>query len=145
MCNEPWIHTRGSYEISTSSIFLKLMKCLLRSLIHSKISNLTKIQRSSRKIFTAHYACRNAALNLTPLTGTTNGFIFQIINSLIESWGVHLTWFDCNMWKEFNSQGIFSVHKHGRRYVMWKRKTRCTTTWIFYSCSIWTVNIIPGD
>ena len=55
-----------------------------------------QIQRSSRKIFTAHYACRNAALNLTPVTGTTNGFIFQIINSLIESWGVRLTWLDCN-------------------------------------------------
>ena len=46
-----------------------------------------QIQRSSRKLFTAHYACKNAALNLTPVTGTTNGFIFQIINSLIESWG----------------------------------------------------------
>ena len=45
-----------------------------------------QIQRSSRKIFTAYYACRNAVLNLTPVTGTTNGFIFQIINSLIESW-----------------------------------------------------------
>ena len=55
-----------------------------------------QIQRSSLKIFTAHYACRNAALNLTPVTGTTNGFIFQIINSLIESWGVRLTCFDCN-------------------------------------------------
>ena len=56
-----------------------------------------QIQRSSRKIFTAHYACRNAALNLTPVTGTTNRFIFQIINSLIESWGVRLTWFDCKL------------------------------------------------
>ena len=56
-----------------------------------------QIQRSSRKIFTAHYACRNATLNLTPVTGTTNGFIFQVINSLIESWGVRLTWFDCNI------------------------------------------------
>ena len=28
-----------------------------------------QIQRSSRKILTAHYACRNAALNLTPVTG----------------------------------------------------------------------------
>ena len=56
-----------------------------------------QIQRSSRKIFTAHYACRNAALNLTPVTGTTSGFIFQIINSLIESWRVRLTWFDCNI------------------------------------------------
>ena len=55
-----------------------------------------QIQRSSRKIFTAHYACRNAALNLTLVTETTNGFTFQIINSLIESWGVRLTWFDCN-------------------------------------------------
>ena len=44
-----------------------------------------QIQRSSRKIFTAHYACRKAALNLTPVTsyqlppvtGTTNGFIFN--------------------------------------------------------------------
>ena len=54
-----------------------------------------QIQRSSRKIFTAHYACRNGALNLTPVTGTTNGFIFQIINSLVKSWGVRLTWFDC--------------------------------------------------
>ena len=44
-----------------------------------------KIQRSSRKIFTAQYACRNADLNLTLVTRTTNGFIFQIINSLIES------------------------------------------------------------
>ena len=41
-------------------------------------------------------ACRNAALNLKAVTETTNGFIFQIINSLIESWGVRLTWFDCN-------------------------------------------------
>ena len=54
-----------------------------------------QIQRSSRKILTAHYACRNAALNLTSVTGRTNGFIFQIINSLIESWGVRLTCFDC--------------------------------------------------
>ena len=54
-----------------------------------------QIQRTFRKIFTAHYACRNADLNLTLVTGTTNAFIFQIINSLIESWGVHLTCPDC--------------------------------------------------
>ena len=56
-----------------------------------------QIQRSCRKIFTAYYACRNDALNLTPVTGTTNEFIFQIINSQIESWGVRLTWFDCKL------------------------------------------------
>ena len=110
-----------------------------------------QIQRSSRKMCTAHYACRNADLNLTLVSGTTNNggsgggargaglplflhqtearraeknffgdplsppppylrggmtgaplsqgvdpaltnaFIFQIINSLIESWGVRLT------------------------------------------------------
>ena len=44
-----------------------------------------QIQRSSRKLFTAQYACRNADLNFTLVTGTTNGLIFQIINSLIES------------------------------------------------------------
>ena len=43
------------------------------------------MQRSSLKIFTAHYAYRNADLNLTPITGTTNGSFIQIINSLIES------------------------------------------------------------
>ena len=54
-----------------------------------------QIQTSSRKLFTAHFACRNSDLNLTPVTGTTNGFTFQIINSLIESWGVRLTCFGC--------------------------------------------------
>ena len=52
-----------------------------------------QMQTSSRKLFTAH---SNFDLNLTLVTGTTNGFIFQIINSLIECWGVRLTCFDCN-------------------------------------------------
>ena len=56
-----------------------------------------QIQRSYRKIFTAHYPCRTAALMLTPVTGTTKRFIFQIINSVIQSWGVRLTWFDCKI------------------------------------------------
>ena len=53
-------------------------------------------QRSSRKIFTTNYACRNADLNLTVITGTTNGFIFQTINLLMGSLGVRLTCLDCN-------------------------------------------------
>ena len=43
------------------------------------------MQRSSLKIFTAHYAYRNADLNLTPVTETTNGFIntnHQFINRI---------------------------------------------------------------
>ena len=39
--------------------------------------------------------CRNANLNLTVVMVTTNGFILQIINQLIESWGVRLTCLDC--------------------------------------------------
>ena len=62
-----------------------------------------QIQKSSRKIFTVHYACGNADLNLTQVTETTNGFIFQIINSLIESWGVGLTCFDCNKFETFGA------------------------------------------
>ena len=54
-----------------------------------------QIQKSSFKIFTARYACRNADLNLTVVMVMTNGFIFQIINSLIECWGVRLTCLDC--------------------------------------------------
>ena len=46
-----------------------------------------QIQGSSRKIFTPHCTCRNANLILTIVTGMINGFIFQIFNSLIESWG----------------------------------------------------------
>ena len=52
-----------------------------------------QIQTSSHKLFTAYYACSNSDLNLTPVMGTTNGFIFQIINSLIESWGATLDLF----------------------------------------------------
>ena len=52
-----------------------------------------QIQTSSRKLFTSQYACGNFDLNLTPVTGTTNGLIFQIINSLIESWGATLDLF----------------------------------------------------
>ena len=43
-----------------------------------------QIQRSFRKIFTAHYACRNADLNLTLVKGTTNGFkLNQFINRIL--------------------------------------------------------------
>ena len=44
-----------------------------------------QMQRSSLKIFIAHYAYRNGDFNLTPVTGTTNGFIYsnnQFINRI---------------------------------------------------------------
>ena len=46
---------------------------------------------SSKKKITAHYACRNADLNLLLVAATTNRFSFQIIDSLMESMGVRLT------------------------------------------------------
>ena len=53
-----------------------------------------QMQRSSRKIFTPYYACRNADSNLTPVTGTINGFILsnnQFINRIF--WGkIDLAW-----------------------------------------------------
>ena len=54
-----------------------------------KDSKSDQMQRSSFKIFTAHYADRNADLNLT----LTDSF-FEVINSLKESfWGkLHLPW-----------------------------------------------------
>ena len=39
------------------------------------------------------YACKNAEINLKSTTG--NGFNFRIMNSLVDSLGVRLTWFDC--------------------------------------------------
>ena len=38
-----------------------------------------------------------ADLNLRPVAATANRFIFPIIDSLMQSWGVHLTCLDCKM------------------------------------------------
>ena len=35
-------------------------------------------------------------------TVATDGFNFRIINSLMESWGVRLTWIDCKSYSTFN-------------------------------------------
>ena len=45
--------------------------------------------------FTAYYAYRNVEIHLK--SSTTNGFNFRIINSLMDFWGVRLTWLDCNV------------------------------------------------
>ena len=45
--------------------------------------------------FTAHYTCKSAEINLK--STTTNERIQLLNNKLINgSWGVRLTWFDCN-------------------------------------------------
>ena len=83
------------YQLSFPEFDVKLMSS--KKLNPFKDFQSDQIQRNSRKIFTAHYACTNAALNLTSVTGTSNGFIFQIINSLLECWGVGLTCLDCKI------------------------------------------------
>ena len=45
--------------------------------------------------FTAHYAYKNADVNLILAAAMTNRFMFQITNSLTESMGVCLIWRDC--------------------------------------------------
>ena len=81
-----------------------------------------QIQRSSRKIFTAHDACRNADLNLTLVAGTTNGFIFQIINSLLESQGVRLTALTV---RSFPGAAIIVLHSGiGNRALPYRSNTR---------------------
>ena len=42
-------------------------------------------------IYAAHYTCSNVDLNLILVAARTSGFIFQIIDSLMASRGVHLT------------------------------------------------------
>ena len=42
----------------------------------------------------AHYACKNAEMNLK--STTTNGYNVRIINSIMGSWGARLTWRDGN-------------------------------------------------
>ena len=66
--------------------------------------------------FTAHYTCKNAEINLK--STTSNGFNFWIINSLMDSWGVHLTWFDCNIYSYFN-KGCRKKCMRQSRKVLW--------------------------
>ena len=90
-----------------------------------------QLQTSSRKLFTAHHACSNSDLNLTLVTGTTNAFIFQIINSLIESWGVCLTCFDCKTLHSFGKGKTLEVIKIVRK-LQWTQEPQdiptCTGT-----------------
>ena len=56
----------------------------------------SKIIESGRVvIYAAHYTCSNVDLNLILVVARTSGFISQIIDSLMASRGVHLTWRDC--------------------------------------------------
>ena len=92
MRNEPLTGTPGNYKISKN--FLSSKK-----FYPFKDFQSDQVQRTCRKIFTAHYACRNADLNLTLVTGAANRFIFHIISSL-RSCGVCFTCLDCRKVKK---------------------------------------------
>ena len=66
-----WIDTRGSYEISSGSVCMNLYI----NFIHSKFFRIWP--NTENKKFTAHYACRNADLNLIVVAATTTWFIFS--------------------------------------------------------------------
>ena len=56
----------------------------------------SKIIESGRVvIYAAHYTCSNVDLNLILVVVRTSEFIFPIIDSLMASREVHLTWHDC--------------------------------------------------
>ena len=76
MRNEPWIHG-GQFWWIDEEVFEGIL-----SIQRFSIWPNTEIF-SYNKIFIAHYACKKCRFEF----GTTKGFIFQIINSLIESWG----------------------------------------------------------
>ena len=72
------------YQLS----FPELMSMSSRQFYPIKDFQSDQIQRHSCKIFTAHYACRNADLNSTPVTKMTNGFVLFINNQFINRiWG----------------------------------------------------------
>ena len=85
--------TRGVLWISTRSVSWIWWKCLQRNFIYSKIFNLTEYRRYHKKFTAAHYACRDAHLNLILVVATAKGFNFRMINSLMGCY-LCLAWLD---------------------------------------------------
>ena len=73
-------------------------KCLLRNLIHSKIFNLTKYREVLVKYSLLITHAEMPLWIWHQLRERLTDSIFQIINSVIESWGVSLTYLDCNLY-----------------------------------------------
>ena len=73
---EPWSHTQGSYEISTSSFCLNLMEMSSMKFNPFKDFQSDQVQRSSCKIFTAHYAW-NISLQKYTVNNILNAYWFR--------------------------------------------------------------------
>ena len=82
-------------KLSTSSVSLNLIFMSSKQFYPFKDVQSDQIQGGYRKKFTAYYARRNANLKLTLVATMTNGFLFKIIDSLMVSIEVRLTWRDC--------------------------------------------------
>ena len=78
----------NSYEISTSLISLSLMWMSSKQFCPLKDfqSDSEKLREILVEISTAYCACRTPTLDLTPVTGTSKGFIFQIRGQPFNSW-----------------------------------------------------------
>ena len=106
-------------EISTSTVSLNKMS--FKKFHPFKDFQSVQMQRSSRNIFTAHYACRMPNWIWHQLRRRLlNEFIFQIINSLIQSWGgtLDLPWLQYPIyfaWRRVLPTGIIS------RILRWNR------------------------
>ena len=93
-------------------------KCLLRNLIHSKIFNLTKYREVLVK-YSLLITHAEMPLWIWHQLGERLTASFQIINSLIESWGVRLTFLECNGNEKRNCEGGFWALKFA---CFWKAK-----------------------
>ena len=92
---------RSSEYVTRTSLYLDRLKIFewvkfLRRHLHQMQENwavrnfLTASCVNSRSL-----GIKNTETNLKSIR--TNGFNFRIINSLMKSWGVHLTWLDCTV------------------------------------------------
>ena len=94
----PLVFTRTSLYLVRLEIF-EWIKLLRRHLHQFQENGAGRNFITASREFTAHYTYQNAEINLK--STTSNGFNFWIINSLMVSWGVRLTWFDCNNSKKW--------------------------------------------
>ena len=85
------------------------LRCLQGNFIIPNTFQSDRMLRVCSQKFTAHYAFRNADLNLKTVAGTTNRFFLHIHNSWMEPTGVRLTWLDfkigCTRQREAREEG----------------------------------------
>ena len=91
----------SSENFTRTSLYLVRLKIFEWVKLHKRHLHQIQGNLAGRNFVTAlsvmiHDSLRmeNAEINLK--STTTYGFNFRIINSVMQSWGVRLTWLDCN-------------------------------------------------